>query len=237
MQSLIYIYAVYKNIEKYTQQMNKNREQEINRYDVDPGYDLYTVSAWRNQVQAANGSMGIIISKEDSKSLINIKRVTNRIMIANFQSNRVLTTIVTYAPCEYEDEVIKNTYYEQHRTTIEQVPSHNCLIILSDMNARMGPEDVQYTYNISTNNNGSRLIEMMEEYQLLAANSQFRKKRGKLWTWMSPHMTKHQLDYILVRKKWTKSIRNCEAYNTFISLRSDHRIVVANWLFAANHYI
>ena len=45
---------------------------------------------------------------------------------------------------------------------------------------------------------------------------------------MSPHMTKQQLDYILVRKKWRKSIRNCEAYNIFISLGSDHRIVVAN---------
>ena len=39
---------------------------------------------------------------------------------------------------------------------------------------------------------------------------------------------KHQLDYILVRKKWKKSIRNCEAYNTYISLGSAHRIVVVN---------
>ena len=30
-----------------------------------------------------------------------------------------------------------------------------------------------------------------------------------------------------MKKKWRKSIRNCEAYNTFISLESDHRIVVA----------
>ena len=95
------------------------------------------------------------------------------------------------------------------------------------MNVRMGPEDVQYTYNTTTNNNGNRLKEMMEEYQLLAANSQFQKKKGKLWTWISPHKTKHQIDYIIVRKKWRKIIRNCEAYNTFISLGSDHRIVVA----------
>ena len=61
-----------------------DREQEINWYDIDPGYNLYTISAWRNQVQAENGGVGIIISKEASKSLINIKRVTNRIMIANF---------------------------------------------------------------------------------------------------------------------------------------------------------
>ena len=45
---------------------------------------------------------------------------------------------------------------------------------------------------------------------------------------MSPHMMKHQLDYILVRNKWSKSIKNCEAYNTFISLGSDHRIIVSN---------
>ena len=48
------------------------------------------------------------------------------------------------------------------------------------MNASMGPEDVKYTYNISTNNNRSRLKEIIEKYQLLAANSQFQKKIGKL---------------------------------------------------------
>ena len=46
-------------------------------------------------------------------------------MIANFQSNPVLTTIITYAPYEYEDEVVNNTFYEQLRTTIEQISSHN----------------------------------------------------------------------------------------------------------------
>ena len=112
-------------------------------------------------------------------------------MIANFQSNPVLTTIVRYAPCEYEDEVVKNIFYEQLRTTIEQVPYHKIfLIIVSDMNSRMGPEDVQYTYNISTNNNGSQIKQIMEEYQLLEANSQFKKKILKLW--MSPQMTTHQ---------------------------------------------
>ena len=83
-----------------------------------------------------------------------------------------------------------------------------------------------YTYNTTTNNNVNRLKEIIE-YQLLAANTQFQKKKVKLWTWISPHKTKHQIDYIIDRKKWRKSIRNCEAYNTFISLGSDHRIVVA----------
>ena len=84
-------------IQEHRKVHSVDREQEINRYDVDPGYDLYTISAWINQVQAANGDVGIIIRKESIKSLISIKRVTNRIMIANFQSNPILTTIVTYA--------------------------------------------------------------------------------------------------------------------------------------------
>ena len=101
-------------------------------------------------------------------------------MIAKFQGNTILTTIVTYAPCKYEDEIVKNIFYEQLRTNIEQVSSHHFLITLSDMNARIGPEGMQYTYNTSIHINGSRLKEIIEEYQLLAANSQFQKKIGKL---------------------------------------------------------
>ena len=70
-----------------------------------------------------------------------------------FLLTNILLTIVTYAPCKHEYEIFKNIFYEQLRTAIEQVLSYNCLIILNDMNLRMGPEDVQCTYNTSTNNN------------------------------------------------------------------------------------
>ena len=76
--------------------MSADREQEINRYDIDPGLNLYSVLAWINQVQAENGGVGIIISKVPSKIIINIKLVTNRIMIYNCQDNPILTTIVRH---------------------------------------------------------------------------------------------------------------------------------------------
>ena len=37
--------------------------------------------------------------------------------------------------------------------------------------------------------------------------------------------TKHQIDYILVRKKWWDSVKNVEVYNPLSSVGSDHRIV------------
>ena len=38
---------------------------------------------------------------------------------------------------------------------------------------------------------------------------------------------KSQIDYILVNRKWKNSIHNCEAYNSFSSLGSDHRLLTA----------
>ena len=44
---------------------------------------------------------------------------------------------------------------------------------------------------------------------------------------MSPTGSKYQLDYVLIRKKWKNSLLNAEAYSTFSSIGSDHRIVSA----------
>ena len=67
----------------------------------------------------------------------------------------------------------------------------------------------------------------MTEFGLLAANAQFQKRRGKLWTFKSPTDALYQLDYVLIRKKWRNSLLNAEAYNSFCSVGSDHRVVSA----------
>ena len=44
---------------------------------------------------------------------------------------------------------------------------------------------------------------------------------------MLPTGFRAQLDYVLIRKKWKNSVTNAEAYNSFASIGSDHRIVTA----------
>ena len=34
-----------------------------------------------------------------------------------------------------------------------------------------------------------------------------------------------QIDFLIINKKWKNSIINCRAYNSFISIASDHRIL------------
>ena len=66
--------------------------------------------------------------------------------------------------------------------------------------------------------NGELLRDTLMEGNLEATNHRFRKKPGKLWTFLSDAtLTKSQIDYVLIRKKWKNSLKNTEAYNFFFA--------------------
>ena len=88
------------------------------------------------------------------------------------------------------------------------------------------PEDSLFTSNTKeTNRNGEKLAYYAEEFQLLVTNTKFMKPANKLWTFQLPSGKRTQIDYVLVRKKWKNSIMNCQAYTSFSSVGSDHRVV------------
>ncbi|XP_035664112.1 uncharacterized protein LOC118407702 [Branchiostoma floridae] len=205
----------------------KDVEQDLTATLPSPSLG-YEDTAWENESKAATGGVGIILGRTAQDLLISVERISDRIIKVQLRGNPAVTVIVAYAPTEAADDCSKDTYYSQLRQTVEGVAPHDFLAVLTDSNARLGPEDAQFTYNSSTNNNGQRLLEILEDYQLLATNTLFEKRKGKLWTWRSPQDTYHQLDYIIVRAKWRNSVTNCEAYSSFSSLYSDHRAVTAN---------
>lgn len=83
------------------------------------------------------------------------------------------------------------------------------------------------TFMTEQNRNGQLLRDTALEGGMEISNHRFRKKPGKMWTFLSDGtLTKGQIDYILIRKKWRNSLKNTEAYNFFSSLGSDHRVVI-----------
>ena len=119
-------------------------------------------------------------------------------------------------------------FYSILISTVEQVPSHKFLVIAGDFNARLGPNDVNFTYNMTTNRNGEMLQDFMDEFNLFSANTSFMKPRGQLWTHEYPTGDRAQLDYILYRKKWRNSVRDPRSYSSFSTVGSDHSIVTSN---------
>ena len=69
------------------------------------------------------------------------------------------------------------------------------------------------------------MLELLDEHQLIVTNTWFQKPSSKLWTYEDPKRSRHQIDFILWRKKWCNSVKNCQAFNTMQTVGSDHRII------------
>ena len=209
--------------------------QEHRHYhsDVDIKYNdigkwcLITSSATKNSVNAAVGGVGFLLSPRAKASLNYVSKVSSRIAIASFNSNPSLTIVSCYSPTNNADISDVEDFYGELVDTIKQVPKHNLLAIGGDFNAQLGKQDYKFSYHTSTNRNGAFLASVLTQFNLRATNTMFQKRPGKLWTIDYANGSKGQVDYILINRKWLNSIMNCEAYSSFDSMNSDHRIVTS----------
>ncbi|KAJ3609703.1 hypothetical protein NHX12_024214 [Muraenolepis orangiensis] len=162
------------------------------------GCSFITSSAWRNDAQAATGGVGLMVSPRARRALRRVQQHTNRILVADFEGNPVTTVMSVYSPTNAAPIEDVEKFYDELRTAIHHVPAHNFLVILGDFNARLGPEDAPFTYHNNTNRNGEYLSALLTEHELLAANTLFRKRMGKRWTFQDRASGMlRQLDYIL----------------------------------------
>ena len=205
---------------------------ELIRYENISGKTLITSSAWRNQTtSAAEGGVGVLLGRLAVDALTEAKVYSERVIKIELTGNPKVTCVVTYCPTSAAKEKEIENHYTILREATESTPKHNILIVLGDFNARLGPTDALYSYpdpySHTTNNNGEYLMDLLAETGLEASNTRFRKKPGKMWTYVDPNGKKRQLDFILFLKKWANSMKNCQAYNSFGNVGSDHRIVTA----------
>ena len=197
---------------------------ELKHTDVGKGWTVISASAWKNSQNATIGGVGILLSPKALKSLQNIEKITPRIVVATFNGNPATTVISCYSPTNISEESDVLLFYEKLSALTRHVPKHNLLIVAGDMNAQM---DGKFSYHNSKNRNGNHLADYLEENNLLCLNTHYQKRPSKLWTHTYPNRSHGQLDYIFINKKWKNSALNCEAYKTFDSVGSDHKIVSA----------
>ena len=200
----------------------------IKYHTLNIGWSLVTSSSWKNNSNSSTGGVGLLLSQRATASLISVEKISDRILIENFNGNPTTTVTFCYSPTNVSEESdVENFYHDLYAFT-RSVPKHNVLIIAGDFNAHLGTDhNNKFSFHTEANRNGILMEQFLIENSLHCLNTNFQKKNGKLWTHTHPNGFKAQLDFIIVNKKWINSARNCEAYNTFEGVFYDHRIVSA----------
>ena len=203
--------------------LHKENDPEIISHDIGKNI-LFTASAYKNEINASVGGVGLTVQKQLLPILTSIKKVNDRILIATFRGNPKTVIISCYSPHNHApfDEV--EAFYEQLSNVISTIPPHNNLIIGGDFNARITGK---FSYHQLANRNGELMEEFLQQHHLLAGNTLFQKPERKLWTWRHPAGHLAQIDFILYRKRWRNSFCDCQAHTSSATIGSDHNIVSA----------
>ena len=201
---------------------------ELKYHDMKKGWVMITSFTEKATNNSTIRGVGLLLSPKAHKALNSVETINPRILIATFIGNPAVTVISCYSPTNVSNVDGREEFYAELSELTKAVPKHSVLLIGGDMNGKIGASDAKGSvYNKHTNENGQLLLNYLLECNLKPLNTSFKKREGKLWTHTSPSGAKCQIDYILINNKWKNSALNCEAYNTFYSVGSDHRIVTA----------
>ena len=131
-----------------------------------------------------------------------------------------MTLINIYAPTEDKEDKIKDQFYEELQRTRNRLPKHDVIIIMGDMNAKLGKVA---NYAIS---NGMFLI-----------STNFQHKKIHIGTWTAPdHQTINQSDHVMVSKEKMRLIHdvrskrgyNCDSDHFLLQIKIKQKLITVN---------
>ena len=178
--------------------------------------------------------VAIILSREKAKTLIEWEPISERILRARFDSKYCkLTIFQCYAPINDSDTDVKDNWYEQLQAAVSEVPQHDMLLLIGDLNAKVGADNsdlgrVMGPHGCGVmNENGEYLVDFCMSNRLVIGGTIFPHKSIHKLTWTSPDgATTNQIDHIIINGKWRKSLQDVRVYRG-ADANSDHFLVAA----------
>jgi hypothetical protein len=127
----------------------------------------------------------------------------------------------------------KEVFYQQLDLAVSRVPPRDKLIIMGDLNARIGSNHTAWSGIIGQhgigleNSNGKLLLSLCSQHHLSITNTFFKLKDAHKTTWMHPRSKHwHQLDFVICRQRdlkdfrITRAMRGAECNTDHLLLRS-----------------
>ena len=85
--------------------------EDIKYHDTSNGWTFVSSSAWKTQVNATIGGVGMLIRPPSLESLKSIEKIQSRMMVAAFNGNPSATIISCYSPTNVSEETDRIAFY------------------------------------------------------------------------------------------------------------------------------
>lgn len=177
--------------------------------------------------------VGLLLTPTARRGLIEWSPISDRIMTARFRCKvRNITFVQVYSPTNTSQDDIKEAFYQQLSQALDKVTKGDILIVMGDLNAKVGNSNVNWEtvmgkHGLGTmNENGELFAELCLNYNLLVGGTVFPHKDIHKGTWKSPDgRTVNQIDHITINRRWRRSLEDVRVYRK-ADIHSDHHLLV-----------
>ncbi len=212
-------------------EIKRKGEQIIQRKNGNMFYYFGSTKGYRG--------VGFYINKRILNQIVEIKGISERIALLKIHYNKETITIIqVYGPTlSAPVEEIKEFYNSLDNCFATEKSLIN--IVMGDFNAKIGKSDrinlgVGPELIGESNKNGAKLITFSNKNNLKIANTFFRKKANKRWTWASPDgLTRNEIDHLLTDN--LGMVIDVKPISNF-HFSSDHRPIVCKIRLAPRRY-
>ena len=179
------------------------------------------------------GGVALMLNRLSAKALLEWKPVSERIVRARFNSKySKLTVIQCYSLTNEADEVDKLNFYEQLQSEVAATPTHDVLMAIGDLNAKVGRDNTGREDHMGKhgcgemNENGELFTDFCGLNGLVIGGTIFPHKEIHKTTWTSPDKkSKNQIDHIAINSRWRTSLLYTRVFRG-ADIERDHMLVV-----------
>ncbi|KAK8446401.1 hypothetical protein SEVIR_9G483251v4 [Setaria viridis] len=168
--------------------------------------------------------------------VVDVRRQWDRIILVRFVvGDMVLNIISAYAPQVGHDESAKRFFWEDLDSLVRTIPSSEKLFIGGDLNGYVGTTSAGFEAvhggfgYVSRNQVGEEVLDFAVAFNLMIANTFFRKRWSHLVTFSSSQHYS-QIDFILTRRENKRACFDCKVIPRECVV-SQHKLVVADFRF------
>ncbi|ESO00357.1 hypothetical protein HELRODRAFT_175767 [Helobdella robusta] len=163
------------------------------------------------------GGVGVMVREELVEKVLEVRRKSNGVIVVVMVFGKVIVRVISgYAPQQSRKEEEKDRFYDDVSDEIGQARLDEFVVLLGNLNGHVGADADGYEgvhrgwgYGIR-NEKGRRVLELADAHSMVVGNTWFTREPARLITYRSgEHWS--VIDYILIRAKHRKYVRNVKA--------------------------